>query len=78
MILKILCKSLALHVQKLIGFMIGFSQIVSAGNFKQPLQQNGRNFGSIAIQAQEQGGIQKSIKMTLKGVKLDKKDFFGW
>ncbi|KAL5260858.1 hypothetical protein ACHWQZ_G006780 [Mnemiopsis leidyi] len=52
-------------------------QIVSAGNFKQPLQQNGRNFGSIAIQAQEQGGIQKSIKMTLKGVKLDKKDFFG-
>jgi hypothetical protein len=50
---------------------------VSAGNFKRPLEYNGGNAGFISIQAQEQGGMQKTIKLTLKGVKLDKKDFFG-
>ncbi|XP_063694395.1 copine-3-like isoform X2 [Bolinopsis microptera] len=52
-------------------------QIVSAGNFKRPLEHNGGNYGSISVQAQEQGGMQKTIKLTLHGVKLDKKDFFG-
>ena len=52
-------------------------QIVSAGNFKQPLEYTGGNFGSISIQAQEQGGMQKTVKLSLKGLKLDKKDFFG-
>ena len=52
-------------------------QIVSAANFKKPLDYNGRSHGTISIQAQEQGGMQKSVRMTLKGVKLDKKDWFG-
>ena len=52
-------------------------QIVSAGNFKRPLEHNGGNYGSISVQAQEQGGMQKTIKFTVHGVKLDKKDFFG-
>jgi len=52
-------------------------QIVSSSNFKRPLDYQGRNYGSISIQAQEQGGMQKSVAMTLKGVKLDKKDWFG-
>ena len=57
--------------------MPNYFQIVSATNFKRPLDYQGRNYGSIAIQAQEQGGMQKSVKLTLKGVKLDKKDWFG-
>ena len=52
-------------------------QIVSSSNFKRPLDYQGSNYGSISIQAQEQGGMQKSVAMTLKGVKLDKKDWFG-
>lgn len=52
-------------------------QVVSSANFKQPLIYNGANYGTIAVQAQEQGGMQQSIKMKLKGVKLDKKDWFG-
>ena len=50
---------------------------MSGGNYKKPLDYNGRSYGTIAVQAQEQGGIQKCIKLKLKGVKLDKKDFFG-
>ena len=52
-------------------------QVVSAANYKKPLDYNGANYGAISVQAQEQGGMQKCVKMTLKGVKLDKKDFFG-
>ena len=52
-------------------------QIVSSTNFTKPLDYNGQPFGTISVQSQEQGGMQKSIKMTLRGVKLDKKDWFG-
>ena len=33
--------------------------------------------GTIFVQAQEQGGIQQTLFLKLRGVKLDKKDFFG-
>lgn len=52
-------------------------QIVSAGTFKHALDYKGQKAGSISIQAQEQGGMQRTLKLSLRGVKLDKKDFFG-
>lgn len=59
------------------GSNIIYIQVVSACNFKRPLDYNGRPYGSISIHAQEQGGMQKSVKMKVRGVKLDKKDWFG-
>lgn len=43
---------------------------MSSANFKQPLIYNGANYGTIAVQAQEQGGMQQSIKMKLRGNNL--------